>query len=247
MPQILPLLKMKSLQKLSASGWDLEWEQIVKAKLTIVELELLNFTMKEEFFVPFFECFPALEKLRYEHPRVEGHPRGVLITMSLANALIQTRPPLRELYIENGSVEHRLFNVSSTALIKSFRGFESIEILELLAFDQWVFWESAEISKSDLRPLAGLMPKKIKRLALKGASPWKIERAMGLLKQKDKVPNLEALTIEFAHDVLIEEDGAELSLLRETSARSGVVLVVQGGSYSNSYDEECADLEFDLG
>lgn len=91
------------------------------------------------------------------------------------------------------------------------------------------------------------MPQKIKRLALKGASPWKIERAMGLLKQKDKVPNLEALTIEFAHDVLIEEDGAELSLLRETSARSGVVLVVQGGSYSNSYDEECADLEFDLG
>ncbi|PMD29792.1 hypothetical protein L207DRAFT_593113 [Hyaloscypha variabilis F] len=246
MSQLLPLLRIKSLKKLFARGWDLEWGQIETAKLTIVELELLNFTVKEEFFVPFFECFPALEKLRYKHPRMEGKHRGLLRTVSLANALIQTRPPLRELYIENGSVEHRWFNVSSIGLIKSFRGFESLEILELLAFDQWVFWGIGEISKSDFRPLAELLPRKIKRLALRGASPWTCGHAMELLKQKDKFPNLEALTIDFAHEVLVEEDGAELSLLRETSARSGVVLVVQGGSYSNPYDEECADIEFDL-
>jgi hypothetical protein len=101
--QLLPLLKLKSMRKLVARGWDLRWGIIDRVDTTIIELELLNFNLKEAFFTPFFECFPALEKLHYEHLHEGDISPSQLIMMSLAHTLIQLRPPLRELHAKNGS------------------------------------------------------------------------------------------------------------------------------------------------
>ncbi|KAE9369011.1 hypothetical protein N431DRAFT_494319 [Stipitochalara longipes BDJ] len=237
MSQLLPLLKMKSLRKLFARGWDLDWGSSVTISLTIVELELLDFTMENIFFMSFFECFPALEKLRYEHSSERSNPRSPFITMSLAHVLIQLRPPLKELYIENGSRVFAWVLLNNTTVYRPFSQFESLEVIDMLAFDQWIdisgFYDNW---KSTLRPLVELLPSKIKRLALRDASTWTISQVMDLLHQKDKVQNLEALTIELGPEVRLDAIEGELSLLRETSARCGVQLSVQGGIFSGPID-----------
>ncbi|PMD64146.1 uncharacterized protein K444DRAFT_609272 [Hyaloscypha bicolor E] len=227
--QLLPLLKLKSMRKLVARGWDLRWGIIDRVDTTIIELELLNFNLKETFFTPFFECFPALEKLHCEHLHEGDISPSQLIMMSLAHTLIQLRPPLRELHVKNGSGCGDRDNLGDMSMIKSFSGFENLEVIDILAYDQWIRWVFVDHGKHQLAPLVALLPGSIKRLALRNASTWTIEHVMGLLQHKDRVPNLKLLVIGFVRWFHLNEAAGELGLLLETGSRCGIEILVEGG------------------
>jgi hypothetical protein len=227
--QLLPLLNLKSLRKLIARGWDLRWGIIDRVDTTIIELELLNFSLKEAFFIPFFECFPALEKLHYEHLHEGDINPSQLIMMSLAHTLIQLRPPLRQLHVKNGSGCGDRDNLGDMSMIKSFSGFENLEVIDMLAYDQWIPCVFVDHGKHQLTPLVALLPGSIKRLALRNASTWTIEHVMGLLPQKDRVPNLKLLVTGFVQWFHLNEAAGELELLLEAGSRCGIEILVEGG------------------
>jgi len=221
---LLALLQdLVTLKKLSLRGWDLEFSGF-NAKLSIVELELLDSTINASSFDSLFRLFPALEKLRYQHSRARDYTQRRPLTTSLVHALIQTKPPLKELYI-NSTSEDRLLVEGTLDMVKSFSGFESLEVIDVLAFDQWMGVHFNTL-KGSIRPLAELLPSKIKRLVLRRASTWTIKQTIVLLEQKYQFPSLQALKMEFAvlveDRVLLNEIEGELSLLREACVRHGI-------------------------
>lgn len=104
MSQLLPFLNLKSMRKLVARGWDLvRWEVEANINLTIVDMELQKFNIAESLVDRFFACFPALEKLHYEHcySKDFSQPRPVAMN-SLSRALILAGPPFKELSTTDG-------------------------------------------------------------------------------------------------------------------------------------------------
>lgn len=236
MAQLLPLLKMKSLRKLVARGWDLHWRRAVeKFATSIVELEILNFGLEATYFIAFFEYFPALERLHYEHAALEDCVPHQLTVMSLAHTLIQLDPPLKELCIENGSGcdrqdDHSFVNIIGMSVIQSFSRFENLEIVDMLAYDKWIHPVGfIDVWKCTLAPLVDLLPSSITRLSLRGASSLTIEHAMGLLQQRDRVPRLEVLTIDFTWSFPLDEVIEDLGLLKDLGSRRGIEISIQGG------------------
>ena len=93
MSQLLPFLKLKSMRKLVARGWDLlRWEVEVDTNFTIVDMELQRFNVAESLVERFFACFPVLEKLHCEYcySKAFNQP-GPVVLNSLSCALILPR------------------------------------------------------------------------------------------------------------------------------------------------------------
>jgi hypothetical protein len=106
MDQLLPFLKLKSMRKLVARGWDLvRWEVEADIHSTIVDMELQRFNIAESLVERFFACFPVLEKLHCEHYYSKGFSQPSPVVMnSLSRVLIIAEPPLKELRTTDGCV-----------------------------------------------------------------------------------------------------------------------------------------------
>jgi hypothetical protein len=227
MSQLMPFLKLKSVKKLTAKGWDLtSWDTDQDVKLATVELELQKFYIYPGLFNAFFACFPALEKLHYDHfdsaYQFEAH--RPLMVNSLARGLSQARPPLKELYITDGSAipfSHPL----GDAVIESFSEFRDLEIIDTVAFDPWI--HSYTIEKSNLVPLVDLLPSCIKQLTLHHGSRATIQHMRGLLERRDGVKDLKVLKIVFDEFFKIEEAEGEVAVLREEGGKCGVEIMVE--------------------
>ena len=106
MAQLLPFLKLKSMRKLVARGWDLvRWGVEADISLTIVDMELQRFNIAESLVERFFACFPVLEKLHCEYCYSKSFNQpGPAVLNSLSRALIIGGPPLKELSTTDGCV-----------------------------------------------------------------------------------------------------------------------------------------------
>jgi len=171
---------------------------------------------------------------------IPGKDFQALRTMPLAHALRNAKPPLEQLCIENGTSEGRWGQAGDKmAIVKSFAEFGSLEVIDILAFDQWAIpFGPADGWKSTIRPVAELLPRKIKRLMLRKALIWTVEQAIMLLAQRDGVSSLQTLTIEFLAHVRLNKIEGELSLLREAGVRSGIDVSVQGGTFIDADDAD---------
>jgi hypothetical protein len=106
MSQLLPFLKLKSMRKLVARGWDLvRWDVEVDTNFTIVDMELQRFNVAESLVERFFAWFPVLVKLycEYCYSKAFNQP-GPVVLNSLSCALILPRASLKELSTTEGCV-----------------------------------------------------------------------------------------------------------------------------------------------
>jgi hypothetical protein len=104
MSQLLPFLKLKSMRKLVARGWDLlRWEVEVDTNFTIVDMELQRFNVAESLVERFFAWFPVLVKLHCEHCYSKAFSQALPVVVgSLSRALIRAGAPLKELSTTEG-------------------------------------------------------------------------------------------------------------------------------------------------
>lgn len=143
---------------------------------------------------------------------------------SLARGLSQARPPLKKLYITDGSAIP-FSHPSGDAMIESFSEFNGLEMIDAVAFDQWI--HSYAIEKPNLVPLVDLLPSSIKQLTLRHGSRATIQHMRGLLKGRDSVPGLKVLRIVFDEFFKMGEVEGELAMLREEGEKCGVEILVE--------------------
>jgi hypothetical protein len=249
MSQLLPFLKLKSMRKLVARGWDLvSWDVEANIELTIVEMELLNFNIQKSQITPFFACFPALEKLSYENYTPMGcREHRPLVMNSLSRALIKVGPPLKELCIADRSAGPFCYAFGDPSLIQSFSPFKYLEVIDMPAFDRCLraLWPVAPGAWSpDLTPLVELLPSSIKQLTLRDASEETILHVMGLLCQRACVPDLKVIKIVWAARFGEDETGEEEPLLKEEASRHGIVITIQDLYGRETFDPDMADVEY---
>ena len=103
---LLPFLKLKSMRKLVARGWDLvRWEVEADIHFTIVDMELQGFNIAESLVERFFAWFPVLVKLHCEHCYSKAFSQALPVVVgSLSRALILPRASLKELSTTEGCV-----------------------------------------------------------------------------------------------------------------------------------------------
>jgi hypothetical protein len=128
MSQLLPFLKLKSMRKLVARGWDLvRWGVEVDTNFTIVDIELQRFNVAESLVERLFACFPVLEKLRCEHCYSKAFSQALPVVVgSLSRALIRAGAPLKELSTIGGCVSPFRYAFGSVSQIRSLSSFKDL-------------------------------------------------------------------------------------------------------------------------
>ena len=142
----------------------------------------------------FISCFPKLQRFSFEKPEAnlrsppESHPFNKVI-----QSLAQVKSSLKYLWLR--CPKHgRLLDFPCKG-VRPLAGFQSLEVLDVLAFDNWIdAIEPVGPTGLDfkLKPLADILPSGIKHLFLRRSSRKTIIHALGLLEVKQKrVPSLE--------------------------------------------------------
>jgi hypothetical protein len=211
-------------------------------------MELLNFNIEKSQLVPFFSCFPILEKLIYEnYTPVDCSVHRPLVMNSVSRALIKVEPPLKELCIADRSGDPFCYAFGDSSLIQSFSPFKYLEVIDVSAFDQCLraLWPVAPGAWSPtLAPLVELLPSSIKQLTLRDASKETILHVMGLLRQRACVHNLKAIKIVWVERFGEDETGEEGLLLKEEASRQGIVISIQDLYGRETFDPDMADVDY---
>lgn len=222
--QLLPFLKLRSLRKLVAIGWWL-WGPLVETnvRLGIVDMELVDFHMdRHDLIYPFFSCFPALEKLRYER---FGQERRPVWMTSVADAITRASPRLKEVHITDSNSHEIPLHLADPATPVSFSQSKSLAILDSHAFYHWLDFCSHPVE------LVALLPSSLTHLTLRSSSDKTIEHVLRLLEMRESVPHLKVITIVLGMWLYKSKTDKNLLLLQQKGLRYGVEIIIEGTVY----------------